>query len=486
MDARVTKWIVVFSVVITLHAVAAPVQHHSVIKRAMAWMHEHPVMGPAGRSVASVEIFPESGQHFVYVVHLSPKGYLILNSNEHPASVVSFSPDASVDLSADPTNAFRSMLLRHVERMERQPAQARTVLGQTSSGFEAMTEMHGPFLDTTWNQGHPYNKMCQVVPDGLKGLNDRAPTGCVATAYAQLLQFHRWPLFGKGAHAYTDTSGSVTGTHYADFADTYDWASMLTSYAVFNPNPVEAEDAVAELMRELGIAVEANYEAGGTTASTWTLGDRLSEYFFFEPIEYHAWQADLMASMARDLRAGFPCVVSIPGHSVVTDGLMVDQGVTTYHINFGWGGKNNGWWTVDNVAGSPIESGITSLKPRLIAMPQTPVMHSRLGEPVDLRWLLPRQRENEATQLNIHRLEQQAGIWQSDASDMAAGTTSHWHVVPGGHSGHCWFAGPNGRAWMMLDEVFVPDVSTDLTFWLSRRLGMATFSVEVLADNGRT
>lgn len=480
------KWIVLFSVVTAMHAVATPVLEHSVIKRAMAWMHEHPVMGPAGRSVASVEVFPESGQHFVYVVHLSPKGYLILNPNENPSLVASFSPDASVDLSDDPHNAFRSMLLHYVDRMERQPAQVRTVLAQPSSSFEAMTEVHGPFLDTTWNQGHPYNKMCPMVPDGLNGLNDRAPTGCVATAYAQLLQFHRWPLFGKGAHSYADTSGSVTGTHHADFSDTYDWASMLTSYAVFNPNPAEAEDAVAELMLELGIAVEANYEAGNTTASTWTLGNRLSEYFFFEPIEYHAWQADLTASMERDLREGFPCVVSIPGHSVVVDGLMVDHGVTTYHINFGWGGKNNGWWTADDAAGSPVESGVTSLKPRLMAMPQFPEVRSTLGEPVDLRWLLPRQREREAAQLNIHRLEPQAGFWQSDASNIAAGTTSHWDVVSEGHRGDCWFAGPNGPAWMMLDEVFVPDASTDLTFWLSRRLGMATFSVEVLADNGRT
>ncbi len=65
---------------------------------------------------------------------------------------------------------------------------------------------------------------------------------------------------------------------------------MLSAYDAFSQNPEASEAAISELMYELGVAVEA------------------------------------------DLRAGFPCVVTIPNHAIVADGLMVDGGVS-YHIN---------------------------------------------------------------------------------------------------------------------------------------------------------
>ena len=477
---------VLFSVLSAVQSMGTPVLQQRVLDRAIEWMDRNPVMRSAGRSVASVEAFPESDSGFVYVVRLSPRGYLILNPDERLPLVVAFSADSSVDLSRAPENAFRSMLLSHVERAEGLSSRPLAVHTLQLSPVEVVVEQYGPFLDTAWNQCNPYNSSCQTVTDGLNGFNDRAPTGCVATAFAQLLEFHRWPVFGRGTRAYTDDSGNLKGAHEADFSDTYDWASMLPTYSVFDANPTESEEAVAELMHELGVAVEADYEVRETTASPWTMGIRLGEHFFFEPIAYHDSPDGLIASMEDDLRAGYPCVVSIPGHSVVADGLMSDQGVTTYHVNYGWGGTNNGWWTVDNVAGSPLKSGSTSLRPRLLAFPQYTAVSCAPGESTELGWVLPKRREADVSQLNVNRLERQTGHWQSDASGITVGADYGWAVVPGGRTGDCWFAGPTGPAFMTLDEVFVPDASTDLTFWLSRRLGSATFSVEVSADRGQS
>jgi hypothetical protein len=274
--------------------------------------------------------------------------------------------------------------------------------------------------------------------------------------------------------------------HSAVFSDTYDWDLMQEEYDPWDTDVDPTMEAVAELMYELGVACEANYESGGTSASTYTLGNRLGDHFFFEPISYHSSSNALIAPLEADLRAGFPCIVSIPGHAIVADGLMVDDGETTYHINYGWGGSNNGWWIATEIPGGTLQYGVTSLRPRLLAFPQTNSVVGAAGESAELRWILPKRRELEAAELVVLRLEQQSGNWSSDASEITAGNNSGWEVVSAGHSGDCWFTGPNGPASMVLDEIFVPDASTALTFWFSRRLGSATFSVEVSADDGST
>ena len=409
-------WMVFFAMV-ALRVLGAPISQEVAVGRALDWMAGNPIMGAAERSVASIEVFPETGGYSVYVVGLEPAGYLVLNSDDRLPLVVSFSADSGVDLSDVPGNAFRAMLLRHVERMEEELAQLPAMRAAAAPAPFAVTELHGPFLEAMWNQCNPYNKLCPDDPEGSDYYAQRAPVGCVPTAYAQILNFHRWPFFGEGSRSYTDSSGGITGAHSAVFSDAYDWDSMQSAYAAFSANPEAAEDVVAELMYELGVAAGANYEHSGTSASTLTLGQRLGEYFFFEPCEWRSSQSALISPMEADLRAGFPCVVSIPGHAIVADGLMVDDGTTTYHINYGWGGSNNGWWSADNVAGDALQYGVTSLKPRLMAFPQTNAIIGIAGGSVELQWIFPKRREAEVGQLEIRKYIEQSDSWELFATD---------------------------------------------------------------------
>ncbi len=121
--------------------------------------------------------------------------------------------------------------------------------------------------------------------------------------------------------------------------------------------------------------------------------------------------------MEADLRAGFPCIVSIPGHAIVADGLMVDDGTTTYHINYGWGGSNNGWWSKDHVAGNALNNGVTSLRPRLMAFPQTNAMMGVEGDSLEVQWVLPKRREDEIEKLVIYQKDSPSGSWQVFAED---------------------------------------------------------------------
>ncbi|WP_372807462.1 C10 family peptidase [Pontiella sp.] len=395
----------------------APISQETAVEWATSRMAGNPVMSTEPRTAGSVEVFPGGSAYSVYVVHLSPNGYLILNSDDLLPLLVSFSPDSAVDLTDHPQNAFRAMLVAHCARMEETLANPVASKATASVAPMAAAELHGPFLETSWNQNNPYNLRCPDDPAGSQYYDYRAAVGCVPTAYAQMLAFHRWPLHGQGSHAYTDSAGSITGPHSADFSDPYDWAAMQNAYDPWNTDSAPSKDAVAELMYELCVAAEVNFENGGTSASAYTLGNRLDDYFFFEPIVWSSSGSSLIAPMEAELRAGFPCIVSIPNHAVVADGLMVDDGETTYHINYGWGGTNNGWWTASGIPGGAMDSGITAIRPQLLAFPLTNSVAGAAGGSVELQWILPKRRETEVAQLAIKKFNDQTSAWEPFAVD---------------------------------------------------------------------
>ena len=91
--------------------------------------------------------------------------------------------------------------------------------------FQRSTQV-GPLLTSTWNQRGPYNGNCPMGDGG------RTVTGCLATAVAQILNYHEWPSSGTGTFTYhwdgdQSCGGSVGGGNLtANFNDPYDWLRM--------------------------------------------------------------------------------------------------------------------------------------------------------------------------------------------------------------------------------------------------------------------
>ena len=91
-----------------------------------------------------------------------------------------------------------------------------------------LTPAHFPTIEpllegVCWGQTEPYNNLCPLV-SGYK-----TPTGCVATAIAQIMYKHQYPVQGKGSHSYKTNSYKLSLS--ADFGATvYDWANMLPDY----------------------------------------------------------------------------------------------------------------------------------------------------------------------------------------------------------------------------------------------------------------
>ena len=469
---------------------AAPLSVPESMQRAKVWMEGNPIL--EGHAVRKTVVFDSGTSGYaLHVFHLTPQGYLIANSDSRLPVAVAFSDRAELVLKETEANTLHAFLsdyqLEMAEALKGMATEHETVHDGVFAMRDAENVLIEPLLDTTWSQHHPYNLHMPEVSGGTEYYGYRAPTGCVATAYAQILNYHRWPVHGTGGYRYTDTAGSTTGTFSADFREPYDWGNMLSGYSAFAFTPEPAQTAIARLMYDLAVAKEANFEANETSANTDWLGRQLACYFFFESgmVEHRTSDQATVETISAGIIAGYPAILSIPGHAVVADGLMTASGGSFFHINYGWGGVNDGWFTPAGIPGGAMDRAYTGIRPALMPFARESVVASTAGQPVALDWIFPRHRESEAQSLRLFRWDQRAGQWSSNAEDFGFGASVNgWRVVPNGFSGAAWYAGPNGPATLVLGEMFVPHETTALRFKLRHKLGTAALSVEVSTDDG--
>lgn len=209
-----------------------------------------------------------------------------------------------------------------------------------NKGLAAETKNVGPLLTTAWHQGAPYNDLCPM------GDGDRCVVGCVATAAAQIARYHMWPPYGTGTHSYywggdTSCDGSTPGqTLSADFSDAYS----------YDDSPA----AVAELSYEMGVAFEMDYGACGSGAYTLYGATVFPTYFNYDPSattrNRSSYDAEEWFSIIQnEINQGRPILYRIYSHAIVCDGWRQVSGLNQYHFNYGWGGSQNSWYTVDNL-----------------------------------------------------------------------------------------------------------------------------------------
>jgi Peptidase C10 family/HYR domain/Secretion system C-terminal sorting domain len=225
----------------------------------------------------------------------------------------------------------------------------------------------GPLLTSTWHQRGPYNSMCPVgddgcatCPGGSPPSSDTVVVGCVATAAAQLMNYWQWPPSGVSSHSYSwdgdqtcddDVGG---GTLAANFSDAYDWDNILDTYG---GGATQAEiDAVAELCYDLAVAFEMDFGVCGSGAYT---DDALTVYPNFfrydattidkEDRDDDHTAAEWFTILQNEINGNQPMQYRIKGHSIVCDGWRDTGPENEIHMNYGWGGGSNAWYTIDHL-----------------------------------------------------------------------------------------------------------------------------------------
>jgi len=202
-----------------------------------------------------------------------------------------------------------------------------------------------PLITSLWDQDAPYNLMCPEDPAGPGG---HALSGCVATAYAQMLYYWRFPLHGTGYHCYNHPA---YGELCADFENTwYRWGEMCDE-------PESSNTAVAELMYQVGVAVEMNY--GPNSSGAYGFPEEIEPWFKISTDydslkrDYYTtteWTNTILDQLNQACPVGYIGFTSnmSSGHMWICDGY---QDSTHFHMNWGWSGSSNGYFTLDNLQG---------------------------------------------------------------------------------------------------------------------------------------
>ena len=201
----------------------------------------------------------------------------------------------------------------------------------------------GPLTTTTWSQGCYYNEQCPG--DNSLGTKrcGRVPTGCVATAFSQVLKYHNHPAQGTGSNSYTSPT---YGTISANFGTTtYNWAAMPNSLSASTPE-------VAKLLFHAGVSINMGYTANSSAAYTTAVRAALvnkfkyantAQYIYKSSYTNVQWEntirAELDAQRVVIISGSDP--VANAGHAFVADGY---QGTNSFHINWGWAGSSDGYF----------------------------------------------------------------------------------------------------------------------------------------------
>lgn len=212
------------------------------------------------------------------------------------------------------------------------------------SGSYRMDAPETPLIETHWGQKPYYNELCPTnEKDG------RAVTGCVATAFAQILRYWKYPEHGWGFHAYTDKRYGYLSSDFSQHF--YDWKNMPEH--LDSTSTSEEVNAVALLMSDCGIAVDMGYGPRGSGASTPLIATRIVRYFGYKPsaelVERSNYpdDADWLKIIRNEIDNKRVMIYrgtgSRGGHCFVCDGYDSSSRI---HINWGWNGQCDGYFSV--------------------------------------------------------------------------------------------------------------------------------------------
>ena len=188
-----------------------------------------------------------------------------------------------------------------------------------------------------WDQGAPWNAQCP----------NQYYVGCMATAMAQIIYYHRYPEHGSDSHSYT-WNGRTLSVDFA--AQTYDYDLMFDRYTASTTAEQRAE--VAKLSYHCGVAVDMGYGADGSGAYDFMVIPAMTKYFGYNPeaaildrtaFTLDDWNARLMAELEGQRPILFCGQSSSGGHAFVLDGINASG---LYHVNWGWSGSYNGYFDV--------------------------------------------------------------------------------------------------------------------------------------------
>lgn len=294
--------------------------------------------------VISDDVFCAAENAFYVFNTEDERGFVIVAGVDRAPSILAYSLEGYLNFN-DPANSVKSVFENYTTQIQLLRNNCKALTPQKCEPIPML-------IKSTWGQNEPYNNRCDLF-------GQKSPTGCVATAMAQVLYYHHDNSIDKIAvtiPGYTcrtkwtlENGEELLKTETIPEGTVIDWAQMKGQYTQDDCDSA-ACDAVACLMRYCGIALETEYLQEESVASMASTLVAMRKYFGYSEDAKMLKASDLtpqewQMSINKELTNGRPIIMSgkmcDKGHVFICDGIDEDGRL---HINWGWNGQDNGYF----------------------------------------------------------------------------------------------------------------------------------------------
>ena len=319
-----------------------------------------------------------SGNTVAYIYNLVPQGYIIVSVDTALPPIVGYSfrndflvedpestgylfvqDDMSKRLSAREIVSEEILSTNRSNWQKYRTHDLENLMNRDRSIYppEGYTSTGG-WVDLTWDQGYPWNMYCPI--DNVNG--GRSVTGCVATALSMILTYHEY--IGSVCFSDTDDYTSSYENFNCNIDDDYalyDFPDFptLNNYIVDIQEQFAGVDPITDHVKgainfAAGVAVRMKYSSVASGSYVYWPGHYdsrealLNKFGYDSAVGMSGSSYQFYDTLEDDMMNGRPAMFGIlggsEGHAILCDGW--DSGENTYHLNFGWDGYNNGWYSL--------------------------------------------------------------------------------------------------------------------------------------------
>ncbi len=335
--------------------------------------------GRSDYAISGLTELPDlEGSIVAYIYSLTPQGFIIVGVDKDLPPVIgySFLNDFSVDepestgylfVQDDMSKRLSAREITDSEVLEINHDNWSLYLNHDLEAFASRDrsvyppEGHtstGGWVELLWDQGYPWNQYCPL--DTVN--NGRSVTGCVATALSMILSYHEY--IGNASFSDADDYASNYEGFYC-LIDNYSGTNDFPDFATLNSYLVDVQEhfagvdptpdhVKAAINFAAGVAVRMKYSSVASGSYVYYPGHNdsrdalLTKFGYDSAVGMSGTSPQLYPEFQDDMMNGRPVMIGITGggdgHAILVDGY--NTGENTYHLNFGWGGYENGWYSL--------------------------------------------------------------------------------------------------------------------------------------------
>jgi hypothetical protein len=316
----------------------------------------------------------QDGCYYVFNIGTN-EGFVIVSGDDRTPAVLGYSDKGSFDMDRLPSNvaAWLEGYADQIRYLRKKASAEPTAPVSVRSDAPLMTMTRAPWavkkesrpaispmITSKWDQFSPFNDLCPVV-DG-----QHCVTGCIATALAQIMYYHKWPQAATTEiPGYTVKGKSVSYPGLP--ATTFNWAAMTDNPASGTP----AGDAVAVLMQYCSYGCKADFGIDNTSIYNNEPENALKNYFHYgagvkyverQTYSNENWENLIYTELEAKrpvLYTGQSYVAELDGnvgHAFVVHGY---DGNGYYAVNWGWGQSvdQDGYYLLDAMDPADLGAG---------------------------------------------------------------------------------------------------------------------------------